>query len=190
MPAHGLHQGCCERRHFALPGAWRGQALQGGELHQVSYRRHGFLYRARWWQAMPARGLSQECCRWRYTPLQGAWRGQAMQGGGLHQVRYRRHGVLYGARRWQAMPAPGLHQGCSKQWFTPLRGAWRGQALQGGELHQVSSRRHGLLRGARRGQTVPARGLLHGCKSRRATLQRAWRGQALQGGELHQVSSR
>ena len=57
--------------------------------------------------------------------------------------------------------------------------------MPGGGLFQVSSRRHGLLRGAWRGQTVPAFGLHHGCSQwRNAALQGAWRGQALSEGAL------
>jgi len=47
-------------------------------------------------------------------------------------------GFVSRARRWKAMPARGLPQGCSTRWHAALQGAWRGQALQGGGLHQGS----------------------------------------------------
>jgi hypothetical protein len=134
MPARGLPYGCSERRHAALRGAWRGQALQGGELHKVSYWGHGVLQGARRRQAMPAHGLLKECCQRWHAALQGAWRGQALQGGELHQVSSRRHGVLHRPWRGQAMPARGLPQGCSDRRHAALHGAWRRQALSDGGL--------------------------------------------------------
>ena len=56
-------------------------------------------------------------------------------------------------------------------------------------LHQVCSRRHAAVQGARRRQVLPDRGLYQGsCYRRHAPLRRAWRRQALPDGGLHQVS--
>jgi hypothetical protein len=47
--------------------------------------------------AVRAGGLHQAGCWWWHAILQGTWRGQAVRGGGLYQVRSRRRGALYGA---------------------------------------------------------------------------------------------
>jgi hypothetical protein len=111
-----------------------------------------------------------------------------VQGGGLRQVRFRRHRALHRARRRHALPARGLPHCCSTR-HAELHRAWRRQAVQGGGLHQVRLRQYGVLRGARRRQALPARRLPHCCSRRRhATLPGAWRRQAVPPGGLLQGS--
>jgi hypothetical protein len=105
-----VHQGG-SWRHGLLRGAWRGQAVPRGGLHQVCARRHGLLRGARRGQALPARGLPQ-VCSWRHGCLQCTWRWQAMPARGLPQGScYRRHAQLHRAWRRQAVPERGLLQG-------------------------------------------------------------------------------
>jgi hypothetical protein len=68
--------------------------------------------------------------------------------------------------------------------------SWRRQALPGGGLLQVSPRRYRALQGARRRQTLSARGLPHCCSTRQAALSHAWWWHALPARGLHQVGSR
>jgi hypothetical protein len=87
MPARGLLQVRCTRRHGSLQDARRGQAV-------------------------PALGLPQASCFSWHTVLHPAWRRQAVPARGLLQGSSdRRHAALPGARRRQAVPARGLHQG-------------------------------------------------------------------------------
>jgi hypothetical protein len=61
------------------------------------------------------------------------------------------------------MSREGLHQGSSERRYASLQGAWRRQAVRGGGLYQVRSRRHGLLRG----RTAGANGVKRWAVSRR-----------------------
>jgi hypothetical protein len=66
-----------------------------------------------------------------------------------------------------------------------------GRRFQEAGCFKGSSNRHGVLRGARRWQTLPAHGLRQGsCYRRHAAVQGTWRGQALPARGLFQVRSR
>jgi heme exporter protein D len=145
VPARGLLEVRCYRRHASLQGAWGRQAVPARWLHQVCCRRT-ILQGARRGQAVPARWLHQ--VRRRRTILQGARRGQAVPRGGLFQGSCsRRHGSLQVTRRGQAVPALGLPQGSCCRWHASLQGTWRRQALPARGLLQgsrSSSRQHAL----------------------------------------------
>jgi hypothetical protein len=193
MPARGLSQGGCWRRNAALQSAWRGQAMQGGGLHQVVCRRYGALQGAWRRQAMPACGLPQECCERRHAALHCPWRRHPLQGGGLYQVSSRQLGVLHRTWRRKAMPAHGLPHGSCKWGYAALHGAWRRQALSERTLLPTCRSREFVLHAMSTGlvdrrlaagtwqrQAMPARGLPKGCrKSWHTTLRRTWRRQAM-----------
>lgn len=49
----------CEWRHAALHAAWRGQAVQGRGLYQISYQQHGFAL-----LVAPLLRLASAACLW------------------------------------------------------------------------------------------------------------------------------
>jgi hypothetical protein len=191
MPARGLPQGCCCRRHTPLCLAWRWQALPTGGLLQVRSWRYATLQGARGRQAVPARGLPQVSRRRRHAACtvscmeeasaacqqedctksaQGDTQHCKAHGGGkrcmptrgLHQVRSRRYGALRLARWRQALPARRLPQIRPRR-YTALYRAWRRQAVPTGGLLQVRCRRrHPALHRPWRRQALPARGLPQG----------------------------
>jgi hypothetical protein len=118
LPARGLPQVICWRRHGALHRTRRGQTLSRGGL--------GFLEGC----LKSARGDTGHCI------AHGG--GKRCQEEGSPEVRSRRHGALHRLWRRQAVPAQGRPQGCSKRRHATLHRAWGRQAVPAGGLLQAS----------------------------------------------------
>jgi hypothetical protein len=146
VPARGLHQVSCLRRHAPLQGARRGQAVPAKRLHHLSSRQHAALLCAWRWQAVPAGGLPQGGCYRRHAAI-------------VMNLQSSLHAALRRAWRRQAVPAEGLQQVCSRGDTGHCVSAWGRQALSARGLlrgSRSSSRQH-ALHAVSAGHTAAAR---------------------------------